>query len=693
MKIDLNSAPEKSSPPTWAFRVPTGVGKTWTAVKMIADDIKENGRVRGRPWVYLVPTHRLGEDIVELFAAHGITAKVWRGRNNPVPGQPDRMMCDDLERVALALKCGLSVAETCCKTKAANGRSIICPFYSTCEYQRQARYAPDVWITAHETLFHSNSAIGKPIGVIVDESFWQDGLRFPKWVIPIAEIGSSLIPPLGKELITADLDYYRNKLADVLSKQKNGGLERKHLAGLTRDDCTKAIKLEWMLMPSNELVPGAPETVLKRVRQRLPQIQFARRMIWLWDVIRDFVSDTDIIVSGRVYVEKGEVKIRDISTVRKRWNVPTILLDATLPDLSVLQAYYPNVEITGDWKVAMPHVTTRQFVNAPVTQRRLMKTTSDGNRSAIRRYILQRWIETGRQPTLVVCQQEYEKWLAGTWLPPNVRVEHYNNVAGLDRYKAVRLLITIGRTLPGPEAIEAMAAALTGKEPIRVRAHEDGRRWYVPQVRGASMKGGTGRAVQCDTHPDPVCEAIRFQICECEIIQAIGRARGVNRTADTPLDIDILGNVVLPITLDTVGIWQQPSTLIELISDGVVLTNRADMVKCWPHIWPNETAAKRALEDLPAAMRDQAGSKFYKERQAPNDSRQGHLSIRDLSLKGFDPVCYQRAGERMHKLHGFFDPGVVPDPRSWLEIGWGRSRYSRCSTAKQLFARKRSVLF
>ena len=89
------------------------------------------------------------------------------------------------------------------------------------------------------------------------------------------------------------------------------------------------------------------------------------------------------------------------------------------------------------------------------------------NRKVIRRYISQRWIETGRQPTLVIARNRSSNGSRAAAYPTPIAVEHFNNIAGLDRYKDVRLLITVGRTVPGPEAVEAMAAALTGAEPIK----------------------------------------------------------------------------------------------------------------------------------------------------------------------------------------------------------------------------------
>ena len=52
-------------------------------------------------------------------------------------------------------------------------------------------------------------------------------------------------------------------------------------------------------------------------------------------------------------------------------------------------------------------------------------------------------------------------------------------------------------------------------------------------------QGENGVATKGDKHPDPFVEAVRWQIHEGELMQALGRARGINRTDETPLDIDL----------------------------------------------------------------------------------------------------------------------------------------------------------
>ena len=68
-----------------------------------------------------------------------------------------------------------------------------------------------------------------------------------------------------------------------------------------------------------------------------------------------------------------------------------------------------------------------------------------------------------------------------------------------------------------------------------------------------------------------------------------------------------------------------------------MLTSRIDMVKLWPHIWPNHRAADVTLATgVP-------------------------------TLPGFVPVTYQLVGPKMKRRRGQFDLTVIPDPKAWNE--------------------------
>ena len=291
-----------------------------------------------------------------------------------------------------------------------------------------------------------------------------------------------------------------------------------------------------------------------------------------------------------------------------------------------------------------------------MSQTRLIDSESNINRDWLRRYVLKRWLATGRQSTLVICQQDYEQWLSNQNLPSEIVVEHYNNIAGLDRYREVRLLILIGRVQPGPEAVEIYAGALTGAQPIKAPASANGGTWYRKVRRGIRLPDGSGIAVDCDEHPDPMAEMVRFQLCEAEMIQAIGRARGINRTADNPVDVDIVADVCLPITVNEVSLWwwTKPTPLIETAAlDGVVLTSPVDLTRCWPALWPNTRAADRMLVQL--------------KRERPL------MEMRQL-LKGWRAVTYQPTGNGQRQRVGYFDHMMIADPKTWLEAKIGPLR-------------------
>jgi len=82
-----------------------------------------------------------------------------------------------------------------------------------------------------------------------------------------------------------------------------------------------------------------------------------------------------------------------------------------------------------------------------------------------------------------------------------------------------------------------------------------------------------------------------------ELIQAIGRGRAVNRTADNPLKIDIVTNYPLPIVVDELTTWAliQPTDVEIMRSRGAVPTTYRDMATAYPDLFTSEDAARKSL--------------------------------------------------------------------------------------------------
>jgi Primase C terminal 2 (PriCT-2) len=634
-----------------AVQATTGIGKTRIAARVIAGRIKD-GRLAA-PVGYAVPTHRLGEDVAEQFREHGITAEVWRGRKAFISGKSGPTMCEDLGAVEIAEDLGLVIESACCRGKDPHGKKVTCPFYNHCAYQAQKGKEPDVWLIPHQTLFLQNTTLKGMSVLFIDESFRDAGTSKPVRGLTLDEIET--MPPGS----TAELADYRNMLAEALRAQPhNGGVPRANLiaAGLDVVDCTRAIKLEWAQKEMRTtLWPGMPAKARAAAAKAGSTTRHIRTFHRIWAAARELLDREDDVVSGRLFLanhktENGTARVvrtRGIRKIATQYLVPTFVMDATLPSVSILQKWFPDVEVVGNIEVPMQHVHVRQVLDAPITTKKLK--AGGRNLGAVRRYVLQRHVETGRGDMLVVTQQAVEEALVATGLPPAITVDHFNALRGDDQFKDHRLLIMIGRTQPGPEVVEEDAGALTGVAPIPATVKPNRSTWYDRILRAIRLRGDGGVAVAADQHPDPLAEDVRWQICEAELLQVAGRGRGVNRGPGTPLDIDIVSNVILPLTVDRVEQWAAPSPVVEMVVEGIWLESPSDMSRAWPDVWSTEQVAKNWLQNHTVTF-----------------------PLREESSQGICyRVLYQHPGERQKWRTAWCDPGVVADPRAWLETRLG----------------------
>ncbi len=108
---------------------------------------------------------------------------------------------------------------------------------------------------------------------------------------------------------------------------------------------------------------------------------------------------------------------------------------------------------------------------------------------------------------------------------------------------------------------------------------------------------------EADIHPDPLVESVRYQICEAELIQAIGRARAIRRTATTPVELLILTAVPLPLAVDQATTWSElvPDRFQVMAARGVVPGNADDMAQAYPDLFPTADAATVAIKRSPTS--------------------------------------------------------------------------------------------
>ena len=463
---------------------------------------------------------------------------------------------------------GLNVQATACRTKV-NGIEHKCPFFNQCGTQRQSQQRADVWFVPHELLFTEKPAtIGELAALIIDEGFLRAGLG---GVNPEQGTKGLVFLPLdtlstfdriqGDDVATQELTFLRKRVQDAARLCKLGALPRTALlaTGITPERCTEAISLEYRRKIDPKILPD------DTLNQRTAKAELAEanatigKMVTMWRAIRDLVADDGPEFSGRISIvqlktENGPIKafqLRWRKELRDGWKVPTLVIDALLSP-NVVKQFFPTIEIKQVGRVAAPYQRVTQIKDRSYSHRYLNENAKNPEDARVaKRHVrnlhatICRAARKTNGTVVVVAQQDIEAALTERGnIPSNVTLAHHNGVSGSDQYKDARALIVVGRTQPKPAAVEDIAGALTGSavKPI------DG--WYPTVIVNRKMADGSIQPAEAPRHPDPVAEAVRQLICEGELMQIIGRPRGINRDRDNPVDILLMTNQPVPLPID-----------------------------------------------------------------------------------------------------------------------------------------------
>ncbi len=575
--------------------------------------------------LWLVPHHKGSGEALERMQALGINAAIMRGREAEEPGtaQPEYgeaagKMCLNLPAVADAIAAGYDADSAACGKGGKN--KPVCPYRATCAYQRQKPLVKraDVLIATHDSLFHPLSKeVTEGIGVvIVDESWWQKGLHpnrpsrlesFAQEVIsyPVNKAqpakGAKLFRYQADDEKTNDLNTYALRAMKAFEQHEEGEFISRAAvvkAGLTANDCADAFKLEWERQRVGLVWPGQPEDDRRTgVQEAWGNLTLARRA-GIWEALRELLagfathtgrlqvktlSDKEGPYRAIVLHSRSEVK----AAVSK---LPMLMLDATMPT-DLVRHYLPRLEVLAEVKVAAPHMEVYQVLGgwgktsivpspkaAPEENRRRENLAGE----------LADFVQLNSGGNgLVITYEAIEERFAGV---PGIRTGHFNAIAGLDQFRDVRSAFVIGRPLPDARVMRDDALALTGR-PI---ALEPGRM----ETRGALMVDGTGQAINVRCYADADMEAMRAAITDAEVIQAVGRVRGVRRTVDDPVTMFVMADVVLPLPVTALTRWAdlRLDVMSRMRARGAVLLGATDAAKTYPDLFPTAEAAKKALQ-------------------------------------------------------------------------------------------------
>jgi hypothetical protein len=679
----------------YLMRGPVGTGKTEDIIKGNSErqHTRLNSGKKAGQIVGFTPRHDLNDEVADRWetASHLVAATiVGRTAKDPrhaKPGKADPNWCRYPALVETAQDHGLPVKETCCISKNSKCNHLPgCGFMAQFEAARNA----DLVLMPHALLPHQQDELpGKPHSMFIDEDF-LDALIFelpkPKSGFRF-EVDDVLMEATAASKFNFDfpkLKRHRKEEHDCLRLQVDagelGGVQKKFFNeegddGVTAlafnpKACSMARYLEFKLSPQlDELQPNLKGSALERCKKRNAKklLQRARHMfmVEVWDALHELMECKDVETSGRVFLYEDEhsgricIGVRGLRPIVQQWRARKIIVaSATMPPIEIIAHAFPDCDIIPDevLEVALPeHTRIIQIIDTPTAKHRTVKKS---NQEALRRFIMDHARKLGMPSTLVGVQKHVEDAFAAMnpQLPPSITVKHFNAVAGLNGFKNVGLMISIGRAAPSPLEIEDQIAAITGRDPQRLPEGD----WFMKAKGTIKLRDGSEVKVDCYMHPDPIVEAWRRHKHTSCVIQMIGRARPYNRTADNPLTIYVLSNEPLDIPVDEVLDWEkdelEPLALVEpMACDGFVVLAPEALSTLWPTVFESKRSGERELQRL---------------RDSDNAAGKRIQAI----LATWRRFTVQKPGARQKRRDGFYDPARfdgVEGLRSALELGLG----------------------
>jgi hypothetical protein len=594
-----------SSVPRVGIRATVGLGKSAVSREQLLA-LQARLKEAGLPHRLLVfvPSLALADEAATGWKAEGVRVAVHRGYEARMPGLRQNM-CQDLDMVRLAIASGQPVFPNACMRRGG-GR---CHNFDLCAKQDNLRQTEtaDIVVAAYDNLFTGLSINTDKVALmVIDEGCWERAIRTV--TLGVEEITAievqdepRLDDPAEEERAWTDLFGMRTLAANTVRANGTDPLSRRRVidAGLTAGACREAAALEVLLRVDPGLQPGLAQAARRKAKDLSQDANRSLRREGLFLALAQLLEG-DVDRDGRIRVlppdpvtKAVRVQVTGLHTIDESLaHLPILHLDATLrPEL--VETVLPGLTVT-EISAAMPnmHLTAVQGSFGKLTLVEDPKASPDENRR--RRNRLQecvdhvRWEVARVSPrrVLVVTYKQIEPAFVGI---PGVVTGHFKAIAGLDSYKDVALLIVIGRPLPGEDDIANLTSAYLGRLP------EGG---YRKVRRGVLMRDGSRRAVSAIEHEDPDAELLRAAVCMDEVIQAIGRGRGVNRSSANPLEVQVLADEALPLVHDRVVAWDTlvPDIFQRMLLAGCAVDSPADAVDLHPGLFQNVEQAKKALQ-------------------------------------------------------------------------------------------------
>ncbi len=520
---------ERDTPRLTAIRVTAGGGKSTAALRQLGvekrymEDIGFNFMAD-----YYVPTHRLGDELAAK--AEGLDAVVEKGRSQEVNGKPvcfKHQAAKELNGVVADVSAAL----------CGNSDSGFCSAFDTCVWRdiKERSKTCDLRVRPHEFLSlqaegETNEKRRHVDVVVIDED-------------PISSLlhhGSVEIKELC-DVTRHDMGEWMYRLSCVIADGLT--LERLEDAGFTEAVCTDLIAAEKGLAPNVEITPDMDD------EQSLKAATAYDRQWWryesVWRRMRDCIGSRSM---NRIRISKDKKKLLTnwasvVSAIPVdddgRVKVQTVLMSATMDRVMIDQFFHVDEWVEID--IQKHNNSVVRQANAPGSKAALLYGTGDreeeyGETNNSKKAAAEKFRDDVAR---IVGEDNLFTFKGVAELGDDV-TGWFNGVEGVDEWRGQDAYI-LGRPLPQPYVIEDIARAIwQDGDPVSAIGA-----WYPK--RKVAYVGELGMA-WTERHPDSRCEAVRWNICEAAILQAVARTRYVREGAK----ITILNNTPLPLEVDEV---------------------------------------------------------------------------------------------------------------------------------------------
>lgn len=471
---------------------------------------------------------------------------------------------------------------------------------------RREVQAAQVVVAAYDAMFTGFAGDKQDLGLIlIDEACWPrsfeaDGGLTIEALPSLGIVGtrtSRRQDAEGADL--ADVVAIRQKLSAALASLGGGEVTRDALTscGLDAELCQSAIASEYDALPAPRLSPGQGPADRRIAVERSLRRALGLQVIGLWSALADLLGGETTAVAKVWLGGMGKDGQRPIRIWRRKpmakelTRLPLLHLDATLR-AELASTVLPGLDcVTVEAHAAHQHI---RLISGNFGKGNLCPDPRQGAAENRRRASrLQECVDYVRWHAqrhasgriLVITYLAIEAAFATI---PGVETAHYNAVAGLDGWGDISALFLIGRPLPSSGDLGEMTGALFDR-PVQGD--------YAARNVGLVLENGRVSGIRATRHTDASAEILRAAICDDEVMQALGRGRGVNRAADNPLEVHLMADVVLPVSYNRVQAWSIvcPDIVQRMLLEGVAVDSPGDAAKLHPSLFASPNAADCAF--------------------------------------------------------------------------------------------------